>query len=118
MPRKIPFFARNFANRCNSSVEKWVFISKIDGQLTKQHRFGKKIIIIIIINTSLLTEFDGFRIRVVLERVVQDKMTTSMAPRTSPENLTLLFCNLVSVIPRRSDLPCKMCTNYPGIKLL
>ena len=23
-------------------VEKWVFIAKIYGQLTKQHRFGKK----------------------------------------------------------------------------
>ena len=36
-------FVRNFANRSNGSVEKWVFIAKIYGQLTKQHKFGKKI---------------------------------------------------------------------------
>ena len=35
-------FRSNFANQSNGSVEKWVFIAKIYGQLTKQHRFGKK----------------------------------------------------------------------------
>ena len=45
-------------------VEKWVFIAKIYGQLTKQHRFGKKTTT----NSSFLPQFDGFRIRrVVLE---------------------------------------------------
>ena len=59
------FLVRNFANRSNGLVEKWVFIAKIYGQLTKQHRFGKKQQ-----QTSFLLEFDGFRIRqVVLERV-------------------------------------------------
>ena len=59
-------FRSNFANRSNGTVEKWVFIAKIYGQLTKQHRFGKKQQ-----QTSFLPQFDGFRIRrVVLERVL------------------------------------------------
>ena len=36
------FFFRNFANQSNGLVEKWVFIAKIYGQLTKQYTFGKK----------------------------------------------------------------------------
>ena len=60
-------FVRNFANRSNGSVEKWVFIAEIYGQLTKQHKFGKKNQT----NSSFLPQFDGFRIRrVVLERVL------------------------------------------------
>ena len=67
MARKFFFvFVPNFANRSNGSVEKWVFIAKFYGQLTKQHRFGKKNPT----NRSFLPQFDGFRIRrVVLERV-------------------------------------------------
>ena len=42
MPRNVFLFFGNFANQSNGLVEKWVFIAKIYGQLTKQCRFGKK----------------------------------------------------------------------------
>ena len=41
--------------------------------------------------------------------------TTSTAARTSSENVTSRFCNHFSII--KSHYACKMCSNYPGIKL-
>ena len=60
-------FRSNCANWSNGTVEKWVFIAKIYGQLTKQHtEIWQKTTT----NRSFLPQFDGFRIRrVVLERV-------------------------------------------------
>ena len=41
--------------------------------------------------------------------------TTPTAVRTSHENVTSRFCNHFSVTQRH--YACKMCSNYPGIKL-
>ena len=41
--------------------------------------------------------------------------TTSTAARTSSENVTSRFCNHFSII--QSHYACKMCFNYPGIRL-
>ena len=50
------------------------------------------------------------------EKAIGRLKTTSTTARSSTENVTSPLCNHFSIIP--SHYTCKMCSKYPGIKLV
>ena len=63
----------------------------------------------------LQNDSDSTRSLMGQEMCLERSFTTSTAAKTSCENVISRFCNHFSIIP--SHYACKMCFNYPGIKL-
>ena len=91
------YLTRGFVSKETLVLHQWRIIDSLTNESTK---FFNSFLLLLLVSSSYLGVYAN---------------TTSTAARTSSENVTSHFCNHFLII--QSHYACKMCSNYPGIKL-